>query len=90
VAHHVLVALTRENLDLALARLTQLEAEAREVDRQRQLPLERVCYEAQWAEHQFNAVEPENRLVAHTLERRWSERLPRVEALDRAYAEDAI
>jgi len=87
VERHVLGALTRENLDLALAVLTQLEADARELDHHWQLQLERARYEAQRAERQFDAVEPENRLVARTLERRWNEKLQQVEALERTYAE---
>jgi DNA invertase Pin-like site-specific DNA recombinase len=42
VARHVLGALTRETLDLALAVLTQLEADARELDHHGQLQLERA------------------------------------------------
>jgi hypothetical protein len=87
VATHVLGALPLENLDLALAVLAQMEADARALDRQWQLQLERARYEAQRAARQFAAVEPENRLVARTLERRWHEKLQQVEALEQAYAE---
>jgi DNA invertase Pin-like site-specific DNA recombinase len=87
VETHVLEALTPENLDLAVAVLHQMEADARELDRQWQLQLERARYEAQRAARQFDAVEPENRLVARTLERRWNETLQQVEALEQAYAE---
>jgi excisionase family DNA binding protein len=37
--------------------------------------IEKAEYDAQRAERQYEAVEPENRLVARTLERRWNERL---------------
>src|SRR5208282_3430356 len=37
--------------------------------------LERATYEAERAERQYRAVEPENRLVARTLEQRWEETL---------------
>jgi DNA invertase Pin-like site-specific DNA recombinase len=87
VETHVLATLTPANLDLALAVLTQLEEDARELDRHWQLQLERARYEAQRAERQLDVVEPENRLVARTLERRWNEKLQQVEALERAYAE---
>lgn len=36
---------------------------------------------------QFNAVEPENRLVARTLEKRWNEKLLQLAELESAYAE---
>jgi len=38
-------------------------------------------YEAERAERQFNAVEPENRFVARTLEARWNACLAQVEQL---------
>jgi Recombinase len=37
--------------------------------------LERATYEAERAERQYQAVEPENRLVARSLERQWEEAL---------------
>jgi DNA invertase Pin-like site-specific DNA recombinase len=87
VAAHVLATLTPENLDLALAVLTQMEAEARALDRHWQLPRERARSDAQRAERQYDAVEPEHRLVARTSERRWNEKLQRVHDLEHAYAE---
>ncbi len=41
----------------------------------RRLALERARYEAQRAERQYRAVEPENRLVARGLETEWEKRL---------------
>jgi DNA invertase Pin-like site-specific DNA recombinase len=40
-----------------------------------QQQVERAEYEAQRAERQYESIEPENRLVARTLEKRWNERL---------------
>ena len=53
------------------------EAEARHATRLRafQLAVERARFEAERARRQFDAVEPENRLVARTLERAWEQRL---------------
>lgn len=47
----------------------------------------RVRYEAERACPQFDAVEPENRLVARTLERRWNEKLQQLAELEGAYAQ---
>ncbi len=47
-----------------------------------QLRLERARYEAQRAERQYQAVEPENRLVARNLERQWETALRTVEQLE--------
>jgi len=45
--------------------------------RQRELQLEQARYEARLAQRQYDAVDPDNRLVASELERRWNEKLER-------------
>ena len=44
--------------------------------------IERARYEADRAARQYQACEPENRLVARTLERRWEEALQAVQQLE--------
>lgn len=83
----MLEALTQENLDISLAVLNQLDQQAAELEHQWQIRLERARYEAERAERQFDAVEPENRLVARTLERRWNEKLQQLAELEEAYAQ---
>lgn len=51
--------------------------------------IEKAQYEAQRAERQYMAVEPENRVVARALERRWNEHLEALERLQRK-AEQAL
>jgi DNA invertase Pin-like site-specific DNA recombinase len=51
--------------------------------------IEKAQYEAQRAERQYMAVEPENRVVARTLERRWNEQLEVLERVKRE-AEQAL
>ena len=82
----LLAALAPDQVALALAALEELEAEDRALERQWQLRLERARYEATRAERQYQAVEPENRLVARTLERQWEERLRAVEEVEQACA----
>lgn len=81
----VLAAMTPANLELALEVLTQFEQDAAERDRQWQLQLERAHYEARRAERSYEAVDPDNRLVARTLERRWNEQLQQLQDLEQAY-----
>ena len=50
--------------------------------RQVELALEQARYEAARARRQYDAVDPDNRLVAGELERRWNERLLAVRALE--------
>jgi DNA invertase Pin-like site-specific DNA recombinase len=59
---------------------TQLAIQQREADQdaalgQWRLAVERARYEAERAERQYRAVEPENRLVARGLETEWEKRL---------------
>src|SRR3954454_9427041 len=82
----LLDALAPDQVALAVAAVGQLEAEARALDHQWGLKRERARYEAERARRQYDAVEPENRLVARTLERAWEERLRQAEAVEQAYA----
>jgi hypothetical protein len=57
--------------------------------RSAELEFERAQIHADRARRQFDACEPENRLVARTLEREWEQRLTEVGAAERAVAEVA-
>ena len=58
---------------------------ARQIERHWQLRLERTHYEADLARRRFIAVEPENRLVARSLEREWNEKLVELAYLQKEY-----
>jgi len=65
---------------------------AEDVEREKQLILsnwkqqiERSNYEVERAYRQYNAAEPENRLVARTLEKKWEDALLNHEKLEQAY-----
>jgi Recombinase/Recombinase zinc beta ribbon domain len=83
VAHALLEAMRPAQLEVSMAAFDQVAAQARQLDRQWQLTLERARYEAEVARRRFVAVEPENRLVARTLEREWNERLAEIEQMER-------
>jgi hypothetical protein len=59
----------------ALSALAAEQAETREKLRQLELALEQARYEVARAQRQYDAVDPDNRLVAGELERRWNEHL---------------
>ena len=82
---HVLEAFSSEQIDISLAVLSELENQAAETDKTWQLRLERARYEASRAFRQYDATEPENRLVARTLEKRWNEKLQQLAELEAAY-----
>lgn len=81
-----LEAVTPVGIEATLAALETLEREREAIDRQWQLRLERARYEAALAQRQYDAVDPDNRLVARELERRWNTALGALETLDSEYA----
>jgi DNA invertase Pin-like site-specific DNA recombinase len=89
VADAFLTALAPAELDaLSRARRTQLQVDAAlRASAERQL--ERKRYTAALAERQFNRVDPDNRLVAAELERRWEAALTEVRAAEEALVQQA-
>jgi DNA invertase Pin-like site-specific DNA recombinase len=86
VAALFLEAVRPAAIETALAAFAALERERQALDRQWQLRIERARYEAQRAQRQYDAIEPENRLVARTLETRWNTALQTLEQLEQEYA----
>jgi DNA invertase Pin-like site-specific DNA recombinase len=86
VARVFLQAMQPAQLEVSISTLEQIEARARQIDHQWQLRIERVHYEADLAQRRFFAVDPENRLVARSLERDWNDKLAQVQRLEREYA----
>jgi hypothetical protein len=85
VGQQVLRALEPAALELSLQALQQVHQERERLHRHWQQRLERAAQEARRAERQYQAVEPENRLVARTLEQRWEEALRAHRALQEDY-----
>ena len=81
----ILQALTPDRIALAVAALGEIEEETRAMERQWSLKRERARYDAERARRQYDTVEPENRLVARSLERAWEERLRRAEQIEQEY-----
>jgi hypothetical protein len=86
VAAQVLAALQPGALELSLAAADDVLRERQRLDENWRQRLERARYQSQRAERQYRAVEPENRLVARTLERQWEEALQEVRRLEEDYA----
>src|SRR6266851_4496595 len=81
-----LEAIQPAHLEVALSALDSLEARAKQVDQQWHRQIERAKYEADLAGRRYKAVDPDNRLVARSLEREWNEKLAEGEKLEREYA----
>jgi hypothetical protein len=86
VAEQVLRALQPAALELSLAAMDDVLREHAVLDQNWQQRLERAQLEADRAGRQYHSVEPENRLVARTLERRWETALHEVRQLEEDYA----
>jgi hypothetical protein len=85
VAKEVLRALEPAELELSAQAVADLERERQRLDQHWQKRLERARIESQRAARQYNAVEPEARLVARELERRWEQALREQRSLEEQY-----
>jgi hypothetical protein len=84
VSEQVLEVVTPAGLELSLRATAECQRERVALDQQWQLRWERARHDTARAYRQYDAVEPENRLVARTLERKWEEAL----LVQRAVEED--
>jgi DNA invertase Pin-like site-specific DNA recombinase len=87
VSKRVLEVLQPAELELAAEALHELEIRDEAMGRQWRMRIDRAEYEAQLAQRRYEEVDPSNRLVAATLERRWNEALEKVEQTRSQYAE---
>jgi DNA invertase Pin-like site-specific DNA recombinase len=85
VAEQILQVVTPASLELSLRATAECERQRAALERQWQLRLERARQDTARAYRQYDAVEPENRLVARTLERKWEEALLAQRALEEDY-----
>jgi DNA invertase Pin-like site-specific DNA recombinase len=78
VAQQVLRALEPASIELNLRAVTDIEEERKRLDDHWKQRLERARYESARAERQYRAVDPDNRLVARTLESGYDNARPRL------------
>ncbi len=87
VEQRLLEASRPAGIEAAIAAIEELERRAEDLRRQWRHRIARAEYEAGLARRRYEAVDPDNRLVAGNLERDWEEKLREVEALNTEYAE---
>ena len=85
VRDQVLEVVTPAGLELSRRAAQECQDQRAALDGQWRLRLERAAQDANRAFRQYNAVEPENRLVARTLERTWEEALLAQRNLEEEY-----
>ena len=76
-----------EHLNLALDAYDILQQREQQISTQWKLRLQRAEYEVQLAQKRYEQVDPENRLVASTLEQRWNDALIELEDVQNQIAE---
>jgi hypothetical protein len=74
-------------IDLSLAVEREASGQAVSLNAQWKTRLEQARYEARRAERRYKAVDPENRVVARTLEAEWEARLQDLNEVERQYAD---
>ncbi|MBI2764932.1 MAG: recombinase family protein [Chloroflexi bacterium] len=72
-------------LEVALAVQDELQTRAEEADRLRRQQVERARYEAELAQRRYLRVDPDNRLVADSLEADWNAKLRALAAAQEEY-----
>jgi len=86
VSRQVLRALDSAALDLSLQAQQDIALERERLHRHWHQQIERARYQTERARRQYDAVEPENRLVARELESQWNKSLTAQRQLEEEYA----
>jgi len=87
IGNRLLEMMQPAKLELALQIADKLVNEEIDADKGWKLLVERTKYEADRAERQYQQVEPENRLVARSLEAKWNEKLTELARVEEEYAQ---
>jgi len=87
IVQKVLDEIKPEQINIAIKAFEELEQRGQALDRQWQMKVERADYEMQLAQRRYEEVDPSNRLVAATLEKRWNETLSTLNEIRLQYDE---
>lgn len=85
VAQQVLRALEPAAMELSLQARADVERERKQLEKHWRQRRQRARYDVELAERRYQAVDPANRLVAASLERRWEEALEAERKLQEEY-----
>lgn len=87
VASLFLETMAPTQFQIAKKAIEKIHLEKQALKKQWEQQLAQARYEAQLAQRQYDTVDPDNRLVASELERRWNEKLENLRKLEKAYEE---
>ncbi len=79
ISNRILEIIKTDQIQIALKAFENLAERENLIDRQWKMKIEKAEYEAQLAGRRYEEVDPSNRLVAETLEKRWETTLNKVE-----------
>lgn len=85
IKEKIMAAMQPSALQVSLKAAANIQQEREQQQTHWQQQLERAHYESERAFRQYNAVEPENRLVARTLEKKWEKALTSETRLNQEY-----
>lgn len=85
ISQAFLKAVQPSHLKVAFKAFEKIEENRQTLLRHWELQIEKARFEAQRAARQFHAVEPENRLVARTLESEWNNKLAALDQLQQDF-----
>jgi len=80
-------ALAPAQVQIAFKAIKQLQQSRQALQQPWEQQLEQARYEVQLAQRQYDAVDPDYRLVAAELERRWNDKLEALQTLESAYTD---
>jgi len=87
VTQRIFEVLKPEQIEIALKAMEELQRRNNAVDNQWRLRVQRAEYEVQLAQRRYEEVDPANRLVAATLEKRWNDALVNLEQVSQQHRE---
>jgi DNA invertase Pin-like site-specific DNA recombinase len=87
IVSRVLDVIRPKQIEIAIKTMEELHRRHNSIDKQWRMKLERAQYEAHLAQRRYEEVDPENRLVAATLETVWNEALTKLEEIKEALSQ---
>lgn len=76
---------TNSQINLALSIANETQQQVSDIDQQLKLRMERQNYQARLAERRYKAIDPDNRIVAYTLEKEWEAALQELKKTEEEY-----
>jgi hypothetical protein len=76
-----------KQIEIAIKAMEELQRRQDSIDTQWRMKIERTQYQAHLAQRRYEEVDPANRLVAATLEKRWNEALTNLEEIKESFSQ---